>query len=452
MKISKNKSNSNNLFKDISLGRLPSDFFTNQIEQNFKDAADLRHFSSSMSMEKKEKKERKKKINSEKNEISCCFAKEEKAKKKKIFSVANKNTEPIFEVPENREKNKTLLDFIMDTESGIPMKEKEIKDIKTTRKAKEKESRNNSSISHEFLEKKREKEKKEMSILFKPKIIIEDGNTKIIAPNYSEINKKFKNDKGYNEGGIVETFERNKLTSMSFRKNKIHSDKWTDEETEIFYKSLSYFGTDFSVLEIILRPRKRNQIKNKFRKEEKKYPQKVENALKKFSPAHIEKFFAILRLYNNKEESYDTIDFHKLLEENFDQFKNVDLTNVPDLPRERSNSFSLSSKQVSYNLVDKTSKSKFNSSNPIINPGIFAENMDQTESDDSLPVKKHPKRGKKLKKNKSNDSNELNNLTNNNLKNTSASVPNSNLIEVNRKKSEEISNKSLFFNLFNQKN
>jgi hypothetical protein len=80
---------------------------------------------------------------------------------------------------------------------------------------------------------------------------------------------------------------------------------------------LAHFGTDFFVLKIILRPRKRNQIKNKYRKEEKKFPKKVETGLNKFNPAHIEKFFSILKSYTNTEESYDNIDFHQILDEDF---------------------------------------------------------------------------------------------------------------------------------------
>lgn len=64
------------------------------------------------------------------------------------------------------------------------------------------------------------------------------------------------------------------------RKRKIPSSnrRWTTEETEQFYKALCQYGTDFSTIEKIMN-RDRKQIKNKFKKEEKENPKRIEQAL-----------------------------------------------------------------------------------------------------------------------------------------------------------------------------
>ena len=68
------------------------------------------------------------------------------------------------------------------------------------------------------------------------------------------------------------------VTSSSYA-NKTPSDKWTPSETSAFYVALSQYGTDFSMIERILPNRSRKQIKNKFKKEEREHPQRVDDAL-----------------------------------------------------------------------------------------------------------------------------------------------------------------------------
>ena len=70
------------------------------------------------------------------------------------------------------------------------------------------------------------------------------------------------------------------VTSHSF-KNRNYSKKWTDKETKLFYRLLSIFGTDFSMISLLMsKNRTRSQIINKFHKEEKENSCRVEDALK----------------------------------------------------------------------------------------------------------------------------------------------------------------------------
>jgi transcription factor TFIIIB component B'' len=62
--------------------------------------------------------------------------------------------------------------------------------------------------------------------------------------------------------------------------NRMRVDKWSTQDTALFYRALSQFGTDFSLIERLFPGRTRRQIKNKFTSEEKVAPQKVDAALR----------------------------------------------------------------------------------------------------------------------------------------------------------------------------
>ena len=58
------------------------------------------------------------------------------------------------------------------------------------------------------------------------------------------------------------------------------AEKWRVEETDKFYLALQIFGTDFSMIEKVFQgERSREQIKNKFRKEERKNKQFIDGLL-----------------------------------------------------------------------------------------------------------------------------------------------------------------------------
>lgn len=84
------------------------------------------------------------------------------------------------------------------------------------------------------------------------------------------------------EATAVTRVENNKfgsnITSASFKK-KERAVKWLPSETARFYEGLKLFGTDFSMIEKMLPGRSRRVIKLKFKREEKAFPIKIEQAL-----------------------------------------------------------------------------------------------------------------------------------------------------------------------------
>lgn len=80
---------------------------------------------------------------------------------------------------------------------------------------------------------------------------------------------------------------RTHITSGTYLK-KSPSEKWTPEEIETFYKAIRQCGTDFSLVERFFPNRSRRQIKNRYKKEEKTNPSKIDEALRNRMPLDVE--------------------------------------------------------------------------------------------------------------------------------------------------------------------
>ncbi|OAG29311.1 hypothetical protein NEDG_01384 [Nematocida displodere] len=88
------------------------------------------------------------------------------------------------------------------------------------------------------------------------------------------------------------TYIEDRVTSFSYGKAPSKRSRWSKEETLLFYKTLSLCGTDFTMIEKIFTDRDRKQLKNKFSKEEKEHPERVNSALEskhRFSKSDLEK-------------------------------------------------------------------------------------------------------------------------------------------------------------------
>jgi len=81
----------------------------------------------------------------------------------------------------------------------------------------------------------------------------------------------------------------NPVTSTTYSK-RIYTDKWTPDELNDFYRALSMFGTDFSLIAQLFPHRTRKQIKSKFVLEERKFPEVIELALKRKLPVDFKRY------------------------------------------------------------------------------------------------------------------------------------------------------------------
>ncbi|CAG8567133.1 6650_t:CDS:2 [Dentiscutata heterogama] len=120
-------------------------------------------------------------------------------------------------------------------------------------------------------------------------------------------------------GEDMEVIEEDKFSHMvnsgSYAKKPRRNERWTTEETELFYKSLSQWGTDFEIIaaKSFLNTKTRDQIKNKYKKERKNNPERVNNALDTRIPVAIEELN--LRVIEETEEPAPDVAIYEELPE-----------------------------------------------------------------------------------------------------------------------------------------
>lgn len=67
--------------------------------------------------------------------------------------------------------------------------------------------------------------------------------------------------------------------SSSSYSNRAPADRWTAEDTELFFQGLRCWGTDFAMVSRLFPTRSRRQVKNKYKREERLNPQRIDAAL-----------------------------------------------------------------------------------------------------------------------------------------------------------------------------
>ncbi len=95
--------------------------------------------------------------------------------------------------------------------------------------------------------------------------------------------------------------EQRYITSASYR-TRTPSEKWSDAETTQFYNALRQCGTDFSLIEKFFPTRTRRQIRNKFKKEERDSPHRIDYALKHKLPLDVKMFQRMAGLDEEEEQ------------------------------------------------------------------------------------------------------------------------------------------------------
>ncbi|EMR11115.1 hypothetical protein PNEG_00712 [Pneumocystis murina B123] len=115
-----------------------------------------------------------------------------------------------------------------------------------------------------------------------------------------------------------------KVNSASWGKRE-KSDRWSLEETQRFYNALSQWGTDFGVICKMFPNRSQRQIKNKFNSEEKKYPERINTALKSRKPIDI---LAYSKAVGSTFRSIDEIENElKKAKKDFEESRRISMEN-----------------------------------------------------------------------------------------------------------------------------
>lgn len=103
------------------------------------------------------------------------------------------------------------------------------------------------------------------------------------------------------------------ISSISFFKKRSRKPlKWTEEDTNTFYKCLEIFGMDFSMISEVLNHKTQRQLLRKFHKERKRDPARIEMTLQKHETNLIHKDMrarsfleGVFKLTSNSEASGD---------------------------------------------------------------------------------------------------------------------------------------------------
>ncbi|PWA53386.1 Homeodomain-like protein [Artemisia annua] len=92
--------------------------------------------------------------------------------------------------------------------------------------------------------------------------------------------------------------------------------KWTKQDTELFYEAIQQFGTDLSMIKECFPGRTREQIKAKYKKEERRQPLRLNDALTTRAEGTCYFKAVIARLKQAQAEEYDEDDPMNLVGEN----------------------------------------------------------------------------------------------------------------------------------------
>lgn len=159
---------------------------------------------------------------------------------------------------------KTMAYYLKDRPEGIPMSDKP---------SVSKSPRHNKAVTTKDANTETPSKPKSISRLVAPRLKLVDGQVvldeSVAAPR-----------EDLTLGMTVVQEEPNRyFTSATYSKRATGSNRWTPKETELFFEALAMCGTDFSMISTLFPHRTRNQIKSKYKIEERTAPHRISTAL-----------------------------------------------------------------------------------------------------------------------------------------------------------------------------
>ncbi|OVA08738.1 SANT/Myb domain [Macleaya cordata] len=146
----------------------------------------------------------------------------------------------------------------------------------------------------------------------KERLLIKDAN--VSKNSFANQSNSFTQDAPYNEedpfGSTQDDDQPAPSAQHSSFKLNYHSfmdrtpkERWTKQDTELFYQGIRQFGTDFAMIQQLFPGRTRHQVKLKYKKEERQQPMRLSDALTNRSKDHSHFELVIERLQKAAAEA-----------------------------------------------------------------------------------------------------------------------------------------------------
>ncbi|KAL8276375.1 hypothetical protein RQP46_011220 [Phenoliferia psychrophenolica] len=119
---------------------------------------------------------------------------------------------------------------------------------------------------------------------YAPQMRIVDGEL-VIDDSSLEVDRSARAEATFTgQREVIEESANDRLVNSGTWGKQVRTEKWTSDETELFYDLLHQFGTDFEMIAAMFPHRSRRQIKAKWTKEDKQNPKLITAALMRKKP------------------------------------------------------------------------------------------------------------------------------------------------------------------------
>ncbi|KAG0294419.1 Transcription factor TFIIIB component B [Dissophora globulifera] len=105
----------------------------------------------------------------------------------------------------------------------------------------------------------------------------------------------------------VEESSSTKFVNSSTYSRKITSERWTEQETELFYEAISQWGTDFGIICRLFPSKTRVAVRNKYKREDRYNHSRVEAALNNRAPIDLDKYSQMTKMEFPEVSELDAI-------------------------------------------------------------------------------------------------------------------------------------------------
>ncbi|PLW09835.1 hypothetical protein PCANC_20021 [Puccinia coronata f. sp. avenae] len=157
-------------------------------------------------------------------------------------------------------------------------------------------SKKKAAVPHDEQEEEEEVEVEEFNVddyvpqasQYAPQLRVVDGQM-VLDQDSLEVNRRDQSPSQLDDMEVVEESDTTRLVNSNTWSKAVRGERWTADETGLFYDAVRLFGSDFEMISQLFPGRTRRQIRLKWNKEEKISPDEITRALlgKKPAPAAV---------------------------------------------------------------------------------------------------------------------------------------------------------------------